>query len=61
MTWTPAGKYAIKSDCGSYTISTAHLGEGKCLYRAWHGSTGLGAAVRTVDEAKAIVERHKGQ
>ena len=59
MTWEPAGKYAIRSDCGRYTISKAYTGSDACLYRAWHGSTGLGVAVRTVDEAKAIAGRHK--
>ena len=59
MTWEPAGNYAIKSDCGRYTISKARMGGETCLYRAWHGSTPLGGAVRTADEAKAIVERHR--
>jgi len=58
MTWQPVGKYAIRSDCGRYTISKAWVGEA-CLYRAWHGSTGLGGAVNTVEEAKAVVERHR--
>lgn len=59
MNWTPAGKYAIRSDCGRYTISKAYLGGDKCLYRAWHGSNPIGSACRSVDEAKRLAERHR--
>jgi hypothetical protein len=58
MTWAKVSDYAIRSGCGRYTVSKAWVGDA-CLYRAWHGSQGLGGAVKTVEEAKAIAERHR--
>lgn len=55
MNWARVSKYAIRSDCGQYTICKVFVFN-VLFYEAWRGKERIGA-YDTADQAKSICEQ----